>query len=213
MLTVKRACVAVLLAMLSAAASAQLSLPGGVVVTITSPAPGSTASGAVTVSASTSVPVAGVQFRLDGASIGAEDTAAPYSISWDTTSASNGSHSLTAVARDALGVRYASDPVAVTVSNAAPPPAPAVRFEDTDPSVAYTSGWTQDGGSPWSGGTAAFSTAAGAQASFTFTGTSVSWIGGRASDTGIARVFVDGVLVAQVDTYSKTQEVRVPMFA
>src|SRR5262249_40675519 len=162
-------------------AMAQISLPGGPVVSVTSPAPGSTVGGTVTVSASTSMPVAGVQFQLDGASIGAEDTTAPYSISWDTTAASNGLHTLTAVARDALGVRYTSDPAPATVSTAAPPPPPAsVRFEDTDPSLSYTSGWTQDSASPWSGGTAAFSTAAGSQASFTFTGTSVSWIGGRA---------------------------------
>jgi hypothetical protein len=166
----------------------------------------------VTVSASTTISVAAVQFRLDGASL-AEDTSAPYSISWDSTGAGNGSHVLTAVARDALGVQYTSDPVTVTVSNVAPPPPPAAaRFEDTDPSVAYTPGWTQDTLSPWSGGTAAFSTAAGAQATFSFSGTSVSWIGGRAPDTGIAHVLVDGVLVAAVDTYSKTQEVRVPMF-
>jgi hypothetical protein len=189
-------------------------LPGGLVVTVTSPASGSTVLGTVTVSASTSADVAGVQFRLDGASLGAEDTSAPYSISWDTGTASNGSHTLTAVARGAFGTQYASDPVAVTVSNAAPPPAPAaVRFEDTDPSITYTAGWTQDGISSWSGGTAAFASAPGAQATFTFTGPSVSWIGGRAPDTGIARVLLDGVLLTEVDTYSKTQEVRVPMFA
>jgi len=194
-------------------AFAQLTLPGGPVVTVTSPVAGAAVLGTVTVSASTSVPVAAVQFQLDGASIGAEDASAPYSASWDTTTASNGSHTLTAVARDALGVRYTSNPVAVAVSNPPPAPAPAsVRFEDTDPAVTYTSGWTQDTSSPWSGGTAAFSSSAGAQASFTFTGTSVGWIGGRAPDTGIAQVFVDGVLLATVDTYSKTQEVRVPMF-
>jgi hypothetical protein len=32
---------------------------------------------------------------------GAEDTAAPFSVSWDTTAGTNGTHSLTAVARDA----------------------------------------------------------------------------------------------------------------
>lgn len=188
-------------------------LPGAPVVTVTSPAAGAAVSGTVTVSATTSVPVAGVQFTLDGADLGAEDTAAPYAVSWDSTTTSNGAHSLVAVARDALGVRYASNPVAVTVSNPVPPPPPAaVRYEETDSAVALTSDWTEDSGSPWSGGTAAFSSSPGAQASFTFTGTSVSWIGGRAPDTGIASVSVDGVLLATVDTYSKTQEVRVPMF-
>ncbi len=47
--------------------------------------------------------VAGVQLRLDGQPLGAEDTAAPYSVSWNTTGVANGSHTLTAVARDAAG--------------------------------------------------------------------------------------------------------------
>ena len=88
------------------------------------------------------------------------------------------------------------------------------RIEETDPSVSYTVGWTQgDTGRTWSGGTAAVSTAPGAQATISFSGTSVSWIGGRTPQTGIARVFLDGSLLAEVDTYSKTEEIRVPMFA
>ena len=57
----------------------------------------------VTATAADNVGVAGVQFLLDGANLGAEDTTAPYSIPWDTTGATNGSHSLTARARDAAG--------------------------------------------------------------------------------------------------------------
>jgi hypothetical protein len=93
-------------------------------------------------------------------------------------------------------------------------PQALARVEETDPSVSYTVGWTQgDASRTWSGGTAAVSTAPGAQATITFTGTSVSWIGGRTPQTGIARVFLDGSLLAEVDTYSKTEEIRVPMFA
>jgi hypothetical protein len=86
------------------------------------------------------------------------------------------------------------------------------RFEETDPSVAYTSGWGQDASRSWSGGTAAVSTTPGAQATFTFTGPAVNWIGGRAPGTGIARVSLDGVFLTEVDTYSKTEEIRVTMF-
>ena len=45
----------------------------------------------------------GVQFKVDGANVGAEDTTAPYSIAWATSGAGNGSHTITAVARDAAG--------------------------------------------------------------------------------------------------------------
>jgi hypothetical protein len=54
--------------------------------------------------------------------VGAEDTVSPYSVSWDTTTASDGAHSLTAVARDAAGNTSTSTSVSVTVSNAPPPP-------------------------------------------------------------------------------------------
>ncbi len=88
-------------------------------VTITSPSSGSTVAGTTNVSASASddVGVAGVQFKLDGANLGPEDVVAPFSVAWDTTTASNGSHTLTAVARDAAGNAGTSSPVTVTVSN------------------------------------------------------------------------------------------------
>ena len=185
-------------------------------VSVTSPASGATVSGTITVSASASdnVGVVGVQFQLDGANAGSEDTSAPYSVPWDTTSASNGSHTITAVARDAAGNRTTSSPVTVTVSNAPlpPPPPGAKRYEETDPSVTFTSDWTLDTSRSWSAGGAAVTSTAGERATITFTGTSVSWTGGRSPGTGIARVLVDGTQVAQVDTFSKTEEVRVPMY-
>src|SRR2546426_667928 len=91
-------------------------------VSITAPAAGVTVAGTVTVSANASdnVGVAGVQFKLDGFNLGAEDTVAPYSVSWNTTLATSGSHSLTAVARDAAGNTATSAAVSVTVDNTPP---------------------------------------------------------------------------------------------
>ncbi len=95
-------------------------------VSITAPANGATVSGTVTVSASASdnVGVVGVQFKVNGANQGTEDTSSPYSISWATGSLSNGSYTITAVARDAAGNTKASSAVTVTVSNVVPPPPP-----------------------------------------------------------------------------------------
>src|SRR6266850_2497213 len=88
------------------------------------------------------------------------------------------------------------------------------RIDQTAPSITYTAGWAQDGGSrPWSGGSAAYSTTAGTRATFTFTGTSVSWIGARGPQTGIARVVLDGVLVAEVDTYKTTEEIQANVYS
>src|SRR5437762_3575550 len=109
---------------------------GSLMVTITSPRSGSSVSGSVPVSASVtiigSLTVVGVQFELDGANLGAEDTSAPYAISWDTTGTGNGSHTLIAVARDLLGLQWTSDPVTVAVSNGPPP-------DTTPPTVSITS--------------------------------------------------------------------------
>ena len=92
-------------------------------VSITAPAGGATVSGTVAINASASDngTVAGVQFKLDGANLGAEDTSAPYSFSWDTFSVANGSHTLGAVARDAAGNTTAATNVVVTASNTGSP--------------------------------------------------------------------------------------------
>jgi len=88
---------------------------------VTAPSNGATVSGTVSVTANASdnVGVASVQFQLDGANVGALDTTAPYSVSWDTTTATNGSHTLSAIAKDAAGNSATSAAVAVTVSNTA----------------------------------------------------------------------------------------------
>ena len=59
------------------------------------------------------VGVVGVQFKLDGAALGSEMTNAPYSVSWDTTTTPDGTHTLTAAARDAAGNQGTSSPVTV----------------------------------------------------------------------------------------------------
>ncbi|HZG34335.1 MAG TPA: Ig-like domain-containing protein [Gaiellaceae bacterium] len=87
-------------------------------VSLTSPAAGATVSGqlSVTANAADDVAVAGVQFRLNGSALGAEDSVAPYSTAWNSTATTNGTHTLTAVARDAAG-NSSSTHVSVTVSN------------------------------------------------------------------------------------------------
>jgi len=105
-------------------------------VSLTAPAAGSV-SGTVTVSADASdnVGVGGVTFMLDGSSIAPEDTSSLYSISWNSTTATNGPHTLTAVARDTSGNTTTSAAVSVNVSNTAtPPPSPGtVLFGSSTP--------------------------------------------------------------------------------
>jgi len=97
-------------------------------VNLTAPTSGSTVSGSVNVTANATdnVGVVGVQFFLDGTALGAEDTSSPYAVSWNTTTATNGSHTLTARARDAAGNTTTSSAVTVTVSNAGDTTPPTV---------------------------------------------------------------------------------------
>jgi hypothetical protein len=182
-------------------------------VAITAPAAGATVRGTVAIAAtaSDSSGVAGVQFRLDGTDLGAEDTTPPFEVSWDSTAANDGVHSLTAVARDRVGLRRTSSPVEVTVANG---PRGETRFEETDLATHFTAGWVHRvGGRPFSGGTAAISPKTDGRATFAFVGTSVKWIGFRGPQTGIALVLLDGSPVAQIDTYSPAEEVKVVLYS
>jgi len=126
-------------------------LPGDTIpptVSMTAPASGATVSGtAVTVSANATdnVGVVGVQFKLDGANLGSEDLTAPYSTTWNTTGTPNGSHTLSAVARDAAG-NMGTAVVTINVSNTTTPASPggglSSRYPgdvgiENDPSVIF----------------------------------------------------------------------------
>ncbi len=109
-------------------------------ISITAPSAG-TILGTINVSANASdnVGVVGVQFLLDGANLGSEDLSSPYSISWNTTTVSDGSHTLTARARDAAGNTTTSSPVVVSVQNT-PPDTQAPTVSITTPAAGNVSG-------------------------------------------------------------------------
>lgn len=87
-------------------------------VSITAPAANAVVQGsAVALAATANSAVAGVQFKVDGTNVGAEDTTSPYGVSWDSTAATEGQHTVTAVARDNAGQTSTSAPVTVTVDN------------------------------------------------------------------------------------------------
>ena len=77
-------------------------------VSIGAPANNAQVSGIVNVTAAAddNVGVIGVQFYVDDMSTGPEDTTAPYGLAWDTRTLPNGSHRLTARARDAAATRH-----------------------------------------------------------------------------------------------------------
>lgn len=92
-------------------------------VSITNPTSNQTVSGTqpVAASASDNCGVASVQFLLDGQALGNPVTSPPYAVTWDSTTASNGTHTLSAQAIDTSGNQATSGTVTVTVQNPAPP--------------------------------------------------------------------------------------------
>jgi hypothetical protein len=94
-------------------------------LTLSAPGSGSTVSGSTTVSADATdnTGLTSVQFKLDGANLGAPGVSAPYQVDWDTTAVANGSHVLSVVASDAVG-NAATVTTIVTVSNVSQPPPP-----------------------------------------------------------------------------------------
>ena len=176
-------------------------------VSITAPTANATVSSTISVSATATdnVAVASVQFQLDGVNLGALLTVAPYAISWNTTTATNASHTLTAIATDTSGNAATSAAVAVTVSNASTgPPTQGLigywNFDEGSGTIAHdTSGsgyngvvngavWTTgeiNGALSFNGGTAYVVTPNIALGS-TF---SVSaWVNGAVSQGGYARI-------------------------
>ena len=89
-------------------------------ISIASPIASSTVGGVVAVSAtlSSTAGVANVEFYVDGTSIGIDPTS-PYLVGWNSNTAANGSHSLTAVARDGTGQSVTSPAVVVNTTNPA----------------------------------------------------------------------------------------------
>lgn len=93
--------------------------PGAPQVAVTAPAANQVVGGTVdlTADAFSSAGIAGIRFQVDYANFGAEDLTAPYSIAWNTSSVSNGTHVITAIARAGDGATATSASVNITVSN------------------------------------------------------------------------------------------------
>lgn len=100
-------------------------------VSLTAPAGGASVSGTVWVraTASDNVGVARVEFLIDGNLVGS-DSAAPYEYEWNTSTATNGTHTLSAKAYDTAGNAGTATPVTVTVTGG--------RVDTTPPTVAFS---------------------------------------------------------------------------
>ncbi len=113
------------------------------VVSITAPASGASVSGTVPVSANATdnVAMSSVQFQVGTTNLGTMTGAGPsYAVSWNTSTLSNGSYTLTATAMDTSG-NTATASIPVTVSNPTGPVISSVSAESVTSSSAVIS-WT-----------------------------------------------------------------------
>jgi hypothetical protein len=72
--------------------------------------------------------------------------------------------------------------------------------QQSSTAVHFTGAWAGETGSEYSAGGVRFATDAAASTSYSFKGRSIGWVTTRRPDGGVAQVYVDGVLVATVDT-------------
>ncbi len=87
-------------------------------VSLTAPVAGTSLKGEISLEATASdnIGVSGVQFKLDtNTLIGAEDTTSTYGVTWNSNGVTEGTHTISAVARDAAG-NYATSTVTITVN-------------------------------------------------------------------------------------------------
>jgi hypothetical protein len=85
--------------------------------------------------------------------------------------------------------------------------AQTTRVEQTHSSITYTGNWQTIAHPHVSGGTIAVSKEPGARASIAFNGTGIAWIAYACPCAGIARMYLDGVLVnVERDNYAAVQE-------
>ena len=153
------------------------------------------------------------QVLVDGAAVAQVDTYASAEqvqvVLYSVSGLSDGPHTFTVAPTGQRNPSSIDSLVFVDAFDIAPSAsAPTItRFQERDSSVTYSGNWTQGTVfSYWSGETAAYSGTAGDQATFTFTGTAVRWISQYGFNNGIANVLLDGVQVAQVDTFAVVQE-------
>ena len=86
-------------------------------------------------------------------------------------------------------------------------------YQETSSRITYTGTWKRPTSTGYWGSYERYATAAGAKASFTFTGKAYALIGCVGPARGSAKVYVNGVLVATISTYAATTSCKKVLYA
>jgi hypothetical protein len=105
------------------------------------------------------------------------------------------------------------DGVGTKVTPAAATTSPVRRYSETSSSIAYRGTWKSASYGGYAGDAARYATAAGATATFTFTGSQVVWYGPVGPTRGKAKVLIDGAYVTTVDLHASSYTGRTAVFS
>lgn len=151
-------------------------------------------------------PDAGIaRVTLDGV-VSDIDTYSPVQkfqqVVFSATGLADATHTLTI---DVMGTQNAASTGAKIVVDAFDVTRPGRRYQQDDLSkITYAGDWLHvNDNRSWSEGVAATSLEAGASATFSFVGTSVSWIGCQKASIGSAKIYIDGAPVDQISNFRK----------
>jgi hypothetical protein len=87
------------------------------------------------------------------------------------------------------------------------------RSEQNNPALTYTGSWLVHASAAHSGGSALLAIDKGSRVTVTFDGSGISWNSYLDEWSGIARVYVDGLLSATVDTYRSPAQAQAAVYA
>ena len=88
-----------------------------------------------------------------------------------------------------------------------------VRYENMRDTFRYNGTWNEKISDEHSALSVHYSDKAGAQAELNFIGTGIKWIGTTSNSQGIAKVYIDGEFLIEVDQYSDSKDVMVDAFS
>ena len=78
---------------------------------------------------------------------------------------------------------------------------PGRRYQEAHAAIIYAGSWRRNVNRSWSEGAVAQTLVAGSSATFSFKGTSVSWIGCQKASIGRARIYIDGAFVREISNF------------
>jgi hypothetical protein len=85
--------------------------------------------------------------------------------------------------------------------------------QDRAGAITYAGGWSNGASTLYSAQAVRFATAAGASARYTFTGRGIALVATRGPDRGAVKVYLDGALVATIDTHAAALQFRTAVWS